>query len=187
MGNKNSTIFKTKQYRVALQYRTLNGGLEFAALALRVRVRVRVRVQLVKEQQQLLALLNKHGLDLSMGKSVSEWTVSEMRITQNTVSNETAPSMQSITNRDRSSTAATDRNIRNHITAISLLTIPSSPSSYRVHRVRRVPARQHTHAAHWHLAPLAKQQQWFVRVNAALRRFHSRGGRCQFVVAHGNQ
>ncbi len=49
-------------------YHTLNGGLEFAALALRVRVRVRVRVQLVKEQQQLLALLDKHGLDLSMGK-----------------------------------------------------------------------------------------------------------------------
>ena len=48
---------------------TLNGGLQFAALTLRVRVRVRVRVQLVEEQQQLLALFDKDGLNLCRGES----------------------------------------------------------------------------------------------------------------------
>ncbi len=76
VGNVNQYRIKTderehaKQIRsqVLMHYLTLNGGLEFAALALRVRVRMRVRVQLVKEQQQLLALLDKHGLNLSVGE-----------------------------------------------------------------------------------------------------------------------
>ncbi len=65
MGEEKRVVGKVHQYRiktderkhakligsqVLLHYHTLNGGLEFAALALRVRVCVRVRVQLVKEQ-----------------------------------------------------------------------------------------------------------------------------------------